>query len=129
MLVSYVTLYLVNNLTLGGWNVELNGRKLVVKAEAGDSEFTYIPPGLEQFPLSGNEFSVYFVLLMSIGNDDRAEVSYSELAERTNTTRRTAIRALAGLEERGLVKRVKQAGDNGSLLKNAYEVYRPVSEE
>jgi uncharacterized membrane protein len=44
-----------------------------------------------------------------------------------NTTRRTVIRTLAGLERRGLIRRVHQSGEDGTNLPNAYEVYRLAS--
>lgn len=118
-----------NTITRGLGRMDITGRELLRYNQVRDEEYTYVPHGLERMKLSGTEFSIYFLLLIRIDKNDRVEVSYNELAEKANISRRTAIRALAGLEEHGLVKRVKQSAEDGSLLKNAYEIYRPIETE
>lgn len=90
-----------------------------------NEKYTNVPHGLEKMNMSGAAFAIYLAFLRYIQPDDRVELSYSEISDRTGISRRTAIRALGELEEHGLVSRVKQTDENGGLARNAYLIYRP----
>lgn len=98
---------------------------IITYKEKGGKGYSRIPHGLERCNLTGNGFSLYFYLLKNINKENLVEVSYNEIANHLNITRKTAMNSLEVLIENGLIKRIKRTGDDGSCLSNAYEIYKP----
>ena len=99
--------------------------KCITFKEKGNKDVCFIPTQVFRMKLKPYMILLYCCLVSKIGKNDLSEVSYTEIGDLMNVNKRTAMRALNDLEGAGLVKRIKRAGSDGSILKNAYVVYNP----
>lgn len=76
-------------------------------------------------PLTTTELAVFIVLCRYGNNDGSAFPSYQKIADGARCSRRAAIRAVARLEEVGLLKKKSQFSESGDATSNLYEIYLP----
>lgn len=81
--------------------------------------------GVEKMGLSGSEFSTYLYLMQNIQSDNLSEASYTEIADNLGINRRTAIKAIQALTDKGLIKKYIGEEANGTRAANMYELYHP----